>query len=576
MAEQNAKNKIIESITPQIRRLIEQQLDIEPDDAGIPGDEAEDEMGSDLDSLLAEPVQDLPPADGAHDVGLAPEPVSLDLDSLGMGAPDSAPAPDMLFDEPSMSDSGNVPDEDQEVNIDINFNSDEDEDGDDEILLSQESANALARLIRQSPKAHVVTEAERHASRLNTRVKRFSTLVEGLDTRRLTKAQRVSARNHYSKLLGEAIKLRDSVIFRNVTMSEMLKFQILNILQEMKNMSNRRNRALFNNLFESGTDEAAKMDELDATLVLTPDDEDEEVEVEDLLGDLAVEFELETPSGEEDLGDDEGEEVDDEELGGEEELDLGMEEHAFEIDEAMLRRELRKMRRINENDPVDGSGDSSFGGGTAEDEMFVDVDEETLLNALADELGDAPMPQAGAALPESRRRRLARRNSRLREARAARRRMAARGRKVRSTRQGARRTTVNEGRQNRALKGKLNEYRSAVGQLRTQLNEMNLFNAKLLFANKLMQNRDLTDKQQRAIVEALDNAKTLNEAKLLYKSLTASLNKRRTRNGRSLTEGSRRVLASASRSTRSAAPAGNGVEVDRWALLAGINGKDNN
>ena len=568
MAEQNAKNKIIESITPQIRRLIEQQLDIEPEDVDIPGDEAEDEMGSDLDALLAEPPP-IPPDEGAG-AAFTPEPVSLDLDSLGAGV-DEPPALELPPEEPT---SG-VDAEDQEVNIEIEFNSSEDDDDDDdddeEILLSQESANALARLIRQSPKTHVITEAEKHARRLNTRVKRFSTLVEGLDTRRLTKAQRASARNHYSKLLGEAIKLRDSVIFRNVTMSEMLKFQILNILQEMKDMSNRRNRALFSNLFETGTDEAAKMDELDATLVLTPDDEDEEVEAEDLLGDLAVEFELETP-GEEDLGG-EGEEEGGEELGGEEELDLGMEE-AYEIDEATLRRELMRMRRINENDPVDGSGDSSFGGGTAEDEMFVDVDEDTLLNALADELGDAPVPAAGASLPEARRRRLARRNRRLREARAARRRATLRSRRTRGA-QRTRRTTVNESRQNRALKGKLNEYRSAVGQLRTQLNEMNLFNAKLLFANKLMQNRDLTDKQQRAIVEALDNAKTLNEAKLLYKSLTASLNKRRTGNGRSLTEGRRRVLASASRSTRSASPAGNGVEVDRWALLAGINGKEN-
>ena len=37
---------------------------------------------------------------------------------------------------------------------------------------------------------------------------------------------------------------------------------------------------------------------------------------------------------------------------------------------------------------------------------------------------------------------------------------------------------------------------------------MNLFNAKLLFANKLMQNRGLSTKQQRAIVEALDKAST--------------------------------------------------------------------
>ena len=97
---------------------------------------------------------------------------------------------------------------------------------------------------------------------------------------------------------------------------------------------------------------------------------------------------------------------------------------------------------------------------------------------------------------------------------------------------------------------------------------MNLFNAKLLYANKLMQNRDLTAKQQRAIVEALDSAKTLREAKLLYKSLTSSLNKVSKKN---LAEGrSTRVLGSASKSARSAQPVNESAQTDRWATLAGI------
>jgi hypothetical protein len=98
---------------------------------------------------------------------------------------------------------------------------------------------------------------------------------------------------------------------------------------------------------------------------------------------------------------------------------------------------------------------------------------------------------------------------------------------------------------------------------------MNLFNAKLLYANKLMQNKDLTMKQQKAIVEALDNAKTLREAKLLFKSLTESLNRKTRKND--LNEGSLRTIGSSSRSTRSAAPKKSGPEVDRWAVLAGLN-----
>tara|TARA_Y100000310_G_C20022027_1_gene507820 strand:+ start:71 stop:436 length:366 start_codon:yes stop_codon:yes gene_type:complete len=112
-------------------------------------------------------------------------------------------------------------------------------------------------------------------------------------------------------------------------------------------------------------------------------------------------------------------------------------------------------------------------------------------------------------------------------------------------------------------------YKRAATKLKGQLVEMNLFNAKLLYANKLLQNKNLTVKQQRAIVEALDNAKTLREAKLLYKSLSESL-ARRGRGGKNLSESTIRTIGSSSRSTRSAAPTRNGNETDRWAVLAGI------
>ena len=96
---------------------------------------------------------------------------------------------------------------------------------------------------------------------------------------------------------------------------------------------------------------------------------------------------------------------------------------------------------------------------------------------------------------------------------------------------------------------------------------MNLFNAKLLYVNKLMQNRNVGSKQQRAIVEALDNAKTIREAKLVYESITRSLN-----NKKSLSEGTRRVLGSSSKPTRRGSSAVNeSAQTDRWATLAGIN-----
>jgi len=128
----------------------------------------------------------------------------------------------------------------------------------------------------------------------------------------------------------------------------------------------------------------------------------------------------------------------------------------------------------------------------------------------------------------------------------------------------------NEVRKNRALAQQLNEYRNGVETLREQLSELNLFNAKLLYVNKITQDREVTSSQRRAVVEALDGAKNLREAKLIYKSLSESLNRG---NSASLNESSRRLSpGQASRPTTSggATQLNESTHLDRWATLAGI------
>ena len=128
----------------------------------------------------------------------------------------------------------------------------------------------------------------------------------------------------------------------------------------------------------------------------------------------------------------------------------------------------------------------------------------------------------------------------------------------------------NEVRKNRALAQQLNEYRNGVETLREQLSELNLFNAKLLYVNKITQDREVTSTQRRAVVEALDGAKNLREAKLIYKSLSESLNRG---NSASLNESSRRLSpGQASRPTTSggATQLNESTHLDRWATLAGI------
>lgn len=584
MAEQNAKNKIIDAVTPRIRNLIERELLGEEDE--LPPEE-------DLDGLAPE----LPGLDAADMEG--GEPMTIDLDALVPEAPLEGGPPEEALSEPAFEPqvdaatgagpSVSVPlgaDVDVEIgadgsvvvdtgSVDVHVGEGESAEGDDDLLLSQEMAEALTRLLKNERKS---STKRNRVKRLESKSRKFKRVLGRVDESKLTTSQRALVRNKYMKLYREAFSLyNDAILSEGESDNEGLRRRTRLIFKEIKQMAYNQRRGLFRTLFEGDEEqekeEKQELDELDAVLTLEPADEDEAAEVEDLLGDLAIEFEIETEEGEgeEDLGAEEGGEED---LGGEMELegygesdvivvDSSEEDEVVEIDENMLRRELRRMRRLQENDPVDGSGDSSFGGGDAAEEPFVDFTEDDLLNALEDELGDAPLPDVGPqpkggdAMPESRRRRARRiAERRRRVARAARRR----------TGSNSNSRKVNESRKKRALGRQLVEYKKAVGSLRTQLTEMNLFNAKLLYANKLMQNRNVTPKQQRAIVEALDKAKTLREAKLLYQSLTASLNKG---SKRSLSEGRVITRGSSSKSTRSSGVK-SGVEVDRWAVLAGI------
>ena len=129
---------------------------------------------------------------------------------------------------------------------------------------------------------------------------------------------------------------------------------------------------------------------------------------------------------------------------------------------------------------------------------------------------------------------------------------------------------TSERRKNRSLKNKLNEYRSAVETLREQLTEMNLFNAKLLYVNKLLQNKDVAPSQRKSIIEALDDARSLREVKLLFKSLTESIQKPK-RNKRLTESVARRALGSSSKATQSSSSSSRvETEMSRWAELAGI------
>jgi hypothetical protein len=72
-------------------------------------------------------------------------------------------------------------------------------------------------------------------------------------------------------------------------------------------------------------------------------------------------------------------------------------------------------------------------------------------------------------------------------------------------------------------KGKLEEAVKTISYLKSQLSEINLLNAKLLYVNKIFKSKSLTESQKVSVVTAFDRAATTKEAKNIYETLVDSL-----------------------------------------------------
>ena len=74
------------------------------------------------------------------------------------------------------------------------------------------------------------------------------------------------------------------------------------------------------------------------------------------------------------------------------------------------------------------------------------------------------------------------------------------------------------------VKSQLSEAMKTVEFLKTQLNEVNLLNAKLLYTNKLFKAHALDNNQKMKIIEAFDLTKSVREVKLTYNNLSEAFN----------------------------------------------------
>lgn len=438
------------------------------------------------------------------------------------------------------------------------------EDKDEEtVQLNKESRRILNKLISSNAKKDAAYQKIQELSESIGSLQKAIILSENSKQYTSTKSRVVVL---YKNLISEISKLKTNSIIRSDR--ELLK-EFYKLNKELENMSRRHsNRKYLNesledllemDLFEAEEDdddmdledgdempedgdEMPEDDDMDLDMPEDEDDEEDEsdssaIELDDLrsmsVGELGALVAGESDKMSDEEEDEEEPELDleglfeseDDALEEEDEMETlragDMQEsrrrnRVLEIDENMLRREIGRMKSLREGEAKDMA--HHFGGGSIEGEVFVDGVELNKLHEM-----------------------------KIKAAKAI--------------------------RKNRMLESKLTQHKKALRIMKNQLTEMNLFNAKLLYANKLMQNRDLTMNQQRHIVESLDEAKTLGEAKILFESLSKSLVSNRKTSNNNLTEGAtRRPLSSSSQPVRSAQskPMNESVALDRWATLAGI------
>jgi hypothetical protein len=74
-----------------------------------------------------------------------------------------------------------------------------------------------------------------------------------------------------------------------------------------------------------------------------------------------------------------------------------------------------------------------------------------------------------------------------------------------------------------AKEKELEEAMNTIATLRSELNEVNLLNAKLLYVNKLFKAKNLNESQKVKVINAFDRAETVREAKNVYDTLNESL-----------------------------------------------------
>jgi hypothetical protein len=121
------------------------------------------------------------------------------------------------------------------------------------------------------------------------------------------------------------------------------------------------------------------------------------------------------------------------------------------------------------------------------------------------------------------------------------------------------------------LSNKVEKYEIAIETLQEKLGSLTLSNAKLLYKNRVLSSDSLNERQKSKIVETLTNAKTIEEAKMIYETLqgsTQTINTNVSKSPKSLSEAI--VRNSLSIPERLQENSLNSPAMERMKVLAGI------
>jgi len=78
-------------------------------------------------------------------------------------------------------------------------------------------------------------------------------------------------------------------------------------------------------------------------------------------------------------------------------------------------------------------------------------------------------------------------------------------------------------RESKALKAELDEALKTINVLKSELNEINLLNAKLLYTNKIFKSKNLNENQKVKVLSSFDKATTVGEVKMVFETLNEGI-----------------------------------------------------